>query len=74
MDKPLAALDAMNYAGTTVQRFFDQVFDVQKDGVPHYVAQDTRNLIYASEGNWEKLKSVISYNPDEILSLVGATK
>lgn len=64
---PMWLLDLLSYSWVTIKRMIDAWFNYDQD-VPHYVQQSNRNLIYSNEWNWDKFKSVITYNPDVILS------
>jgi hypothetical protein len=70
---PKAYLDAFSFMWDTVQRTIDEAYDVEWDEVPHYIKQETRNLIYANEWVKDKITSSLTYNSDAILSLVGAS-
>jgi len=66
---PMAYLDGFSYIWDTVQRAIDDAYDVEWADVPHYIKQETRNLIYANEGMRDKIASSFTYNSDALLSL-----
>lgn len=71
---PMLYFNAISWAASTVQRAIDKWFDTWWDDVPHYVKQETRNLIYSAEWNFKKAVSVFSYNADALLWLATSMK
>lgn len=65
-------LDLASYAWVTIQKIFDKAFDYTNEWVPHYVKQETRNLIYSDEWMGKKFISSLTYNPDAILSSIAS--
>ncbi len=59
---------------TWVSNFFDQVYDIERDGVPYRIAQETRNIMYAGEWWIKQIGSIANYEQDTILGMVLATK
>lgn len=66
---PIGFLNAISYWAVTVQRVLDQAYDINEE-VPHYIKQETRNLIYSNESLKNKITSSLTYNTDWLLSLL----
>lgn len=66
---PLWLLNAISYWSVTLQRVLDQAYDINEE-VPHYIRQETRNLIYSNENLKDKITSSLTYNTDWLLSLL----
>lgn len=62
-------LDLWSFAWVTIQKVIDQAFSFEQE-VPHYVKQETRNLVMSDEWMGKKFLSVLTYNPDAIISTV----
>lgn len=74
LDNPGVVLNALSILGSYSQEWVDKFYDYKKEGVPHYVEQETRSLIYANEGWKKKLLSSITYNSDALVSMVIGSK
>jgi len=67
---PKSIYDLVEFGTTKIQQIFDNAYDYETDDVPHYVKQDTRNMIYAWEWIWKNIATAITYNPDTLLSIL----
>ena len=67
---PRALIDIVSFGTSKVQSVIDQAYDGDTDDVPHYVKQDTRNMVYAWEWIWKNIATAITYNPDVLLSIL----
>lgn len=57
---PLAIKDFTEAIISVWQWLIDQAFDYETDDVPHYVKQDTRNMVYAWEWIWKNIATMIT--------------
>jgi len=71
---PMALMDWISYYMTSAQKLVDNIYDNNKDEVPHYIKQETRSLITADEWNLWKFISTIWYNTDALVSLLAPMK
>ena len=70
---PLAILDLVSYGTSAWQWIMDQAFDYNQE-VPHYIQQEWRAFEKANEWNLSKFLSVLTHNPDALISLYGGMK
>lgn len=70
---PWSAINLVQWFTSKIQWVMDQAYDFESDDIPHFLKQDTRNIIYAWEWYGKAIWSAIAYNPDTILSIIGWT-
>ena len=66
---PMAILDWVSYGLSAIQGIVDQAFDYNQE-VPDYIKQEWRSFAYANASNLKKWWSVLTHNPDAVISML----